>query len=80
MYANALRKAIGNCNGQSQLAEKVNQVTDKDKYLKQFNISKWIQMGRVPSEWVLDVENASGVPCWELRPDLYPPSRFANAA
>lgn len=31
---------------------------------------------RIPSERVLDVEILTGIPCCELRPDIYPPDRF----
>lgn len=75
----ALDKAILNCNGQTALADCVNRYTKKDKKLKQSNIFKWKQLGAVPAAWVLDVEIASGVPCWELRPDLYPPERFNSS-
>ncbi|EPG0369712.1 TPA: transcriptional regulator [Photobacterium damselae] len=76
MSITALDKAISNCNGQTALAERINQLSKKTKKLKQSNIFKWRQLGAVPAAWVLDVEIASGVPCWELRPDIYPPERF----
>lgn len=31
---------------------------------------------RVPPEYVLKIEEVTGIPCSELRPDLYPPDRF----
>jgi predicted DNA-binding transcriptional regulator AlpA len=31
---------------------------------------------RIPAERVLDVEALTGIPCCELRPDIYPPDRF----
>jgi len=33
-----------------------------------------------PSDWVLQMEAVTGIPCWEIRPDLYPPERFKEAA
>lgn len=32
----------------------------------------------VPAERVLEVERLSGVPASVIRPDIYPPSRFAS--
>ncbi|MCV9906655.1 YdaS family helix-turn-helix protein [Brucella sp. HL-2] len=32
---------------------------------------------RIPAERVLDVEALTGIPCCELRPDIYPPDRFS---
>jgi DNA-binding transcriptional regulator YdaS (Cro superfamily) len=34
-------------------------------------ISMWQQRGRIPAEYVLKIEAATGVPRYELRPDLY---------
>ena len=31
---------------------------------------------RIPAERVLEVEALTGIPCCELRPDIYPPDRF----
>lgn len=36
--------------------------------------------GRIPAERVMAVEQATGLPRHELRPDLYPPAREAVAA
>lgn len=33
---------------------------------------------RIPAERVLDVEALTAIPCSELRPDIYPPDRFAQ--
>jgi len=43
-------------------------------------VSQWKNRGRIPSEWVLPVEELTGVPCWKIRPDLYPPERFKKVA
>ncbi|MDH7789158.1 transcriptional regulator [Ochrobactrum sp. AN78] len=32
---------------------------------------------RIPSEHVLKVEEVTGIPCYELRPDIYPPHRVS---
>lgn len=37
-------------------------------------VSQW---GRVPAERVLDVERVTGIPRYELRPDLYPDAHTA---
>jgi DNA-binding transcriptional regulator YdaS (Cro superfamily) len=38
---------------------------------------KWVQSGkRVPGEFVLAVEEATGIPCYVLCPSTYPPARF----
>lgn len=31
---------------------------------------------RIPAEYVLKIEAVTGIPCYELRPDIYPASRF----
>lgn len=76
----ALQRAIDACGGQGALATEINQQSNDDTHLQPTNIRKWVQLGRVPGKWVLKVEQASGVPCWELRPDLYPPERFHSQA
>lgn len=76
MYLSALNAAIHACGGQKKLADSVNCFSNGVAGLRQNNICKWVQLGRVPGKWVLLVEQVSGVPCWRLRPDLYPPERF----
>jgi DNA-binding transcriptional regulator YdaS (Cro superfamily) len=41
------------------------------------SVSDW---ERVPAERVLAVEKATGIPRWELRPDLYPRYDFEGEA
>jgi DNA-binding transcriptional regulator YdaS (Cro superfamily) len=36
------------------------------------NVQRWCASGRVPAERVISVEQATGIPRHELRPDLYP--------
>lgn len=36
-------------------------------------LCKW-ERNRIPAERVLHVENVTGIPRWQLRPDLYPPT------
>lgn len=40
-------------------------------------VTRWAQK-RVPAERVLDVERITGIPCHELRPDIYPAERVAS--
>ncbi|NQU60399.1 MAG: helix-turn-helix domain-containing protein [Rhodospirillales bacterium] len=62
---NALQKAVDTAGGQSALARACN--------LKQQDIWRWLnKVGKVPGEHVLAIEKATGVPRFELRPDLYP--------
>ena len=35
-------------------------------------VSEWKRNGRIPPHWVLTMEKLSGVPRYEIRPDLYP--------
>ncbi|WP_422762726.1 transcriptional regulator [Pseudomonas viridiflava] len=44
------------------------------------NVQKWCASGRIPAERVLRVEQATGVPRHELRPDLYPQDSAIKAA
>lgn len=63
----ALERAIRKVGGQTTLAELIGVAKQA--------VQSW---RRVPPDRVLSVEAASGVPCWELRPDIYPPERFGN--
>ncbi|CAG9001728.1 MAG: hypothetical protein CENE_03754 [Candidatus Celerinatantimonas neptuna] len=78
MYLSALHAAIYACGGQKRLTDSVNRLSDGAAGLRQNNVCKWVQLGRVPGKWVLMGEQVSGIPCWELRPDLYPPERFKS--
>lgn len=33
---------------------------------------------KIPAEYVLQIETLTGIPCSELRPDLYPADRFPS--
>lgn len=60
-----LEKAIIEAGGQVALATLLG--------IRQSHISNWKNRGkRVPAEWVIKIEKATGVPRHELRPDLYP--------
>lgn len=65
----ALEKAIEIAGGQSALARVCG--------LSQTAVWKWKQSSkRVPGDYVLSVEAATGIPCSVLRPDIFPADRF----
>lgn len=69
MSIDALSKAIDVCGGQSSLASKIGK--------KQAHISMWLSRDmKVPADQVLKIEQVTGVPRHELRPDLYPPEEY----
>jgi DNA-binding transcriptional regulator YdaS (Cro superfamily) len=59
----ALEKAVKVVGSGAELARKLG----KDKTI----VGTWFQRGQVSHTAVLDVEEITGVPCYELRPDLY---------
>lgn len=65
---NALEKAIKRAGSQGKLGRALG--------LKQQHVFKWKMTGRVPAHRVLAVESVTGVPRWQLRPDLYPPAEY----
>ena len=48
--------------------------------VRQSVVSNWAIRNRIPAERVLEIERITGVPCWEIRPDIFPPERFAKRA
>lgn len=67
---NTFRKEhVDAAGGLGPLAEKVG--------VRYQAIQDWLRRGRIPAERVLAVEQATGVPRTELRPDLYPPEQHA---
>ena len=72
MNAIPLNRAISIAGSQSALARQIN--------VKQAHIWYWLKTGRVPAEYALAIEAATGgrVSCQELRPDIYPVSRFSS--
>ncbi len=61
----ALERAISVAGGQSALARKIGK--------SQGHVWHWLKVAkRVPAEAVLAIEEATGVPRHELRPDVYP--------
>lgn len=70
--AAALQRAIAAAGGtQAALAAKVG--------FTQQAVSEWVVAGRVSRFAVLPVEAATGVPRYELRPDLFPAAAAAAA-
>ncbi|CAG9417862.1 MULTISPECIES: transcriptional regulator [Providencia] len=66
-----LQKAIDATGGQTQLAKRISDISNKP--VKQQQIWNWLNRNkRVPADKVLIVERASGVSRNTLRPDLYP--------
>lgn len=62
----AIEKAIEVAGGLSALASKLG--------IKPPSVYEWKARGRVPAERVLDVESATGVTRYELRPDIFGPA------
>lgn len=61
-----LNRAVEVAKGQSALAKMIG--------VKQAHVWWWLNKSkRVPAEKVLQIEQATGVPRHELRPDIYPP-------
>ena len=43
-------------------------------------VRKWEKEDKVPAERVLLIESITGVPRYELRPDIYPPEEYKQAS
>ena len=68
----ALRRAIQIVGSQSAFARLIG--------VTQQSVSKGLAAGRVlAADHVRTVEAATGVPRWELRPDLYPPEEYSQS-
>ncbi|WLG37640.1 transcriptional regulator [Pseudomonas rhodesiae] len=64
MEPNAAERAANAAGSQSALARVLGCTPQ--------NVQRWCASGRVPAERVISVEQATGIPRHELRPDLYP--------
>lgn len=64
---NPLQKAKDLCGGAAGLADKLNAINPANPVTRQA-VHQWEQ---VPAVRVVDVEMASGVPRYELRPDVF---------
>jgi Uma2 family endonuclease len=69
MNKDVLRKAVEVAGGQTALAEQIGKT--------QGHVSKWLQRGYIPPESVLPIERATGIPRYDLRPDLYPAAQMS---
>lgn len=65
-----LHRAVTCAGSQSELARRIG--------VKQMHVWNWLNRskGKVPAEYVLPIEKATGVSRHELRPDLYPIEDF----
>lgn len=61
---NPIQKAVEAAGGAKALALKFR--------ISRQAVEKWLEHKRVPAERVLEIEAATGIPRYELRPDLYP--------
>lgn len=73
MADRGLQLAIKAAGNQTKLARALNKKPQTISYW-------WNRIGRVPAEYVPEVEAATGVPRHELRPDLYRQPEKRNAA
>lgn len=66
--SDALRRACEIAGGQKPLAERIG--------TRQSRVWYWLERSKrgVPAEFVLPIEEATGVSRSELRPDLWPPA------
>jgi DNA-binding transcriptional regulator YdaS (Cro superfamily) len=64
MAKSPLKKAIEIAGGQAALADHNGST--------QGHVSKWLERNYVPPEFVLSIEEATGVSRHDLRPDIYP--------
>jgi DNA-binding transcriptional regulator YdaS (Cro superfamily) len=63
---NPLQRAISIAGSQSELARRIG--------VTQAHVWQWLHRskGKVPGQYVIPIEKATGVSRHELRPDLYP--------
>ncbi len=67
----ALAKAVKAAGGQTELANLID--------TKQQNVWQWLNRdGKASAKYVAKISEATGVPCHELRPDIFPTPAPAN--
>tara|TARA_R100000935_G_scaffold29787_1_gene50111 strand:- start:199 stop:480 length:282 start_codon:yes stop_codon:yes gene_type:complete len=72
----ALQQAVDIAGGQTELAKIIDPTQKK---LKQQNIWTWLNRDKkISARWVVKVSQVTGVPCHELRPDIFPTPAPAN--
>lgn len=71
----ALSQAVLNVGGQSSMARQLTDLTGK--LVNQPDVWYWLNKSKkgLPAEFCGPVEQISGVPKSELRPDIFPPSK-----
>lgn len=73
MKKQALKKAIKTIGSQTALAKALN--------VTQAHVWNWLNRDtQVTAEYVLNIEKLTGVPRYELRPDIYPPEEYKKAS
>lgn len=73
MSYEALKQAVEKAGGQAALARAVG--------ISQPSVWHWLHRSRrIPAEFVVAVEAATGIDRRTLRPDLYPPARRRSTA
>jgi len=73
MKEDALKRAIKVAGSQTALAKALN--------VTQAHVWNWLNRdSQVTAEYVLSIERLTGVPRYELRPDIYPPSEYKQAS
>ncbi len=71
----ALRKAVSIAGGQASLARVIGSP------VKQQHVYAWLNNRRgVPAEYAMAIEDATGVPALELRPDVFRAPQAEDAA
>jgi DNA-binding transcriptional regulator YdaS (Cro superfamily) len=69
---NGIEKAIKNAGGMRNLANGVGVSYEA--------VRQWKQLGFVPQSSTFEVEDFTGVSCFELNPSVYPIDRFKKAS
>lgn len=67
---NTFTIAIQNAGGAAQLCRKLSEVPGADRVTPQV-LQGWLRRGQVPEGRVWQFVEATGIPPWEVRPDLY---------
>jgi DNA-binding transcriptional regulator YdaS (Cro superfamily) len=69
-----LHRAVALAGSQTELARRIG--------VKQMHVWNWLNRskGKVPGEYVIPIEKATGVSRHELRPDLYPIEEFDDVS
>jgi DNA-binding transcriptional regulator YdaS (Cro superfamily) len=73
MYKKSLQRAVALAGSQTALGKALGK--------SQAHVWGWINRdGKVPAEYAIQVEKITGVPRYELRPDIYPPEEYKQAS